>query len=79
MLGLGLAGLPLEESGEWLAKREAALAAGTACEEAEDEFRLLSMTVRDLKAELAKELREARIQTDEADSLSTLGTERKPL
>ena len=73
MLGLGLADMPLEESGEWLAKREAALAAGTACQEAEDQFRLLSMTVAELKAGLAKELRESGIQADEADSLSTLG------
>jgi uncharacterized protein YhaN len=73
MLGLGLAGLSLEESGEWLTKREVALAAGTAWEEAEDQFRLLSMTVTELKAGLAKELREAGIQTDESDSLSTLG------
>ncbi len=73
MLGLGLADLPLEESGEWLAKREAALLAGTACEEADDEFRLLSTTVLELKTGLMKELREAGIQTDEGDSLSMLG------
>jgi uncharacterized protein YhaN len=73
IFGLGLAGLPLEESGEWLAKREVAVVAGTASEEAEDEFRLLSMTVAELKVGLARELREAGIQTDEAETLSTLG------
>lgn len=73
MLAAGLDAMPLDDIAEWLAKREAALAAGTAREEAEDEFRLLSVTVTELKVGLAKGLREAGIQTDEADSLSTLG------
>ncbi|SFH58226.1 Uncharacterized protein YhaN [Nitrosospira sp. Nsp14] len=73
MLGMCLPGLPLEESGEWFAKREAALAAGTIREEAEDEFLVLSTMVAELRARLTKELQEAGIQTDESGSLSTLG------
>lgn len=78
MRALGLAGLPLEESGEWFDRRDAALALGAACEEAEDELRLLSVHVAELKAGLAKALRDAGLQTDGApgedgtDILSTL-------
>jgi uncharacterized protein YhaN len=74
MRGLGLDGMPLEEGGEWFEKREAALAAKTACEEAEDEFRLLSMTVAELRTGLAKELRAAGIPVDEADKAGSLST-----
>lgn len=78
MLGLGLAGMPLDDFVEWLGKREAARAAGTACEEAEDGFRIFSVNAADLKAGLVKALRDAGLQTDGAlgedgaDSLSTL-------
>lgn len=78
MLGLALDGMPLDDFVGWLGKREAALAAGTACEEAEDGFRIFSVNAADLKAGLAKALRKASIPSDgvdwadEADSLSTL-------
>lgn len=73
MIESGLIGMPLEDIGEWLAKREAALAAGIAHQEAEDNFRLFSITVADLKVDLTKELGEAGFPVDEADSLSALG------
>ncbi|HVW63972.1 MAG TPA: AAA family ATPase [Nitrosospira sp.] len=73
MLATGLDRMPLDDIVEWLVKRETALAAGVACQEAEDDCRLFSLTVTALRDELVKELGKAGVQADEADSLSALG------
>jgi uncharacterized protein YhaN len=68
----GLAGLALEDCGEWLAKRDKALAASETSQEAQVEFAAISLKVDGLKLNLAQALRDSAQQLAGHDSLSAL-------
>lgn len=70
--GLGLAELSLEDIGDWLARRERALAAASAVQEAQESFEAVSRTVSEARLGLADALREAGLQLGQVDGLSTL-------
>jgi uncharacterized protein YhaN len=70
--GVGLAGMSLEDVRDWLAKREKALAAAEAYQEAQDGLDLVSQAVAESKISLASALREAGLQVAETDNLSAL-------
>lgn len=71
-VSLGLAGMLLTDIGDWLAKREKALVAVTAYQDAQDSLDLVSRTVSESKLSLAGALREAGLKVAETDSLSAL-------
>ncbi|WP_394752119.1 AAA family ATPase [Crenothrix sp.] len=72
MQEVGLTGLILEDTGDWLAKRDKALAAATACRDAQAEFTAISVKVAEFRLNLAKALQEAAQQVADHDSLSAL-------
>lgn len=69
---LGLADMLLENIGDWLVKREKALAAAATYQDAQDNYDLISRTVSECKLNLASALREVGLQITETDSLSAL-------
>lgn len=69
---LGLEGIALEDIGDWLVKREKALAAAAVYQEAQHSLELVSGTVSESRHGLAETLQEAGLQVAEADSLSAL-------
>lgn len=69
---LGLAGMLLEDIGDWLIKREKALAAATTYQDAQANFDLVSRTVSECKLNLANALREAGPQVTKTDGLSVI-------
>ena len=69
---LGLAGMMLEDIGDWLTKREKALAAVEAYQDAQDSFDLFSRTVSESMLSLAGALRDVGVQVAETESLSAL-------
>ena len=69
-MGLSLGDILLEDIGDWLAKREKALAAATTHQDAEDDFQSVHRTVSESKLSFANALREAGLKVAETDSLS---------
>lgn len=69
---LGLAGMQLEDIGEWLANREKSLAAAAAFQDAQDSVDSISRAVSESRRNLTIALQEADIQATETDSLSVL-------
>jgi len=69
---LGLDGMALEDFGDWLARREKALAAAIAYQDAQDSLELVYRTVSESRLGLAGALREAGVQVAETDNLSAL-------
>lgn len=69
---LGMGDMPLENLGEWLAKRERALTAAAVCAEEERNFSQLSRMLAESRNDLLAALREENQQTADTDSLTTL-------
>ncbi|MCD2452780.1 AAA family ATPase [Methylicorpusculum oleiharenae] len=71
-LSMGLNGMPLEDMGAWIIRREKALSAGIAYQDAQDEFDSFSRLVAQSRLNLVKALQETRLPVVETDSLSVL-------
>lgn len=69
---LTLVGMPLEEIGLWMLKREKALTAAAVAQDIQDELDSLCRSIADSRFNLAKVLQEAGLLVDETDSLSAL-------
>lgn len=69
---IGLPGMRLEDIGDWIAKRDKALAAAAECQDAQDSADALTRLVEDARLALTTALREAGQQVPEADELPTL-------
>lgn len=69
---LGLAGMLLDDIGDWLIKREKVLTAAATYQDAQDSFDLVSRTVSECKLSLASALREVGLKVTETDGLSAL-------
>ncbi|HEY0847879.1 MAG TPA: AAA family ATPase [Noviherbaspirillum sp.] len=68
----GLPGMRLEDIGDWIAKREKALAAAAECQEAQERADTLARQVDECRHALAAALRDAGVQIQETDTLPTL-------
>lgn len=69
---LELAGMALEGIGDWLDKREKALAAGAGKQDAQDAFDMISRTISESRIRLIKALRESGVQVVETDGLAAI-------
>jgi uncharacterized protein YhaN len=68
----GLTGLLLEDCGEWLVKRDKALAASASFQEAQAELAAISMKVVEFRLNLDQAIRDSAQQVAEHDNLSAL-------
>ena len=71
-LSLGLVGMPLENIGTWILKREKALTTAAAYQDARDDVDLLCRSIAESKLNLVKALQEAELLVIETDNLSVL-------
>ncbi|MCK9609301.1 MAG: AAA family ATPase, partial [Methylomonas sp.] len=71
-VGMDLAGMNLEDMGAWMLRRERALSAGIAYQEAQSDVESLCQSIAASRLSLAKTLREAGLPVVETDSLSVL-------
>lgn len=71
-VGMDLAGMNLEDMGAWLLRRERALSAGIAYQEAQSDVESLCQSIAASRLSLAKALQEAGLPVVETDSLSVL-------
>jgi uncharacterized protein YhaN len=71
-LHMGLAGMPLEEMGDWLARREKVLTAAAACQDAEDSLASVSRAISESSRGLTSALGEDGLPVAETASLSAL-------
>lgn len=71
-VGLNLVGMPLEDFGAWINKREKALVAATVYQDAQDDFDSLCKLIATSRLNLAKSLQETGIPVTETDTLSAL-------
>ena len=71
-MNLTLAGMPLEDIGAWVIKREKVLAAAAVYQDTQDDFDLICNTVAESRLSLANALRETGLQVVKTDSLSVL-------
>ena len=71
-LSLGLVGMPLENIGTWILKREKALTTAAAYQDAQDDVDLLCRSIAESKLNLVKALQEAELLVIETDNLSVL-------
>ena len=71
-VSMGLAGIPLEDIGAWILKRERALSAGIAYQDAQNEFDSISRSIAESRLNLAKALQESGLPVADTDSLSVL-------
>lgn len=69
---LGLAGLSLDDIGNWAIKRDKALLAAKNCNDAQYDFEAVSQTVSELKCNLANALRESALQIADDAHLAAL-------
>lgn len=69
---IGLPGMRLEDIGDWIAKREKALAAAAECQDAQERADALARQVEDARQSLATALRDAGMPVAETDKLPTL-------
>lgn len=74
MVSAGLAGMPAEDLADWLARRDSALDAAAAAQDAQSHVDALAATVASLGARLAAALRDGGLQPDAADGLADLCT-----
>ncbi len=68
----GLPGIKLGNIGEWIAKRDKAIAAAAECQEAQDSVDALSHQVEQCQMRLAAALRDAELHIEETDKLIAL-------
>ena len=71
-VSLTLVGMPLEDMGAWILKREKALTAAAAHQDLQDDFDSLCRSIAESRANLAKALQETGFSVAETDSLSVL-------
>jgi uncharacterized protein YhaN len=71
-ISMGLIGMPLEDMGVWILKREKALSAGFAYQDLQDEFETFCQSITVSRRKLANALQEARLPVVDTDSLSVL-------
>lgn len=71
-VSLTLAGMPLEDMGAWILKREKALTAAAAYQDLQDDYDSLCRSIAESRANLAKALQETGFSMAETDSLSVL-------
>ena len=71
-LSLGLVGMPLENIGTWILKREKALTTAAAYQDAQDDVDLLCRSIAESKLNLVKALQEVELLVIETDNLSVL-------
>ncbi|ATG92551.1 YhaN family protein [Methylomonas koyamae] len=71
-IGMDLAGMNLEDIGAWMLRRERALSAGIAYQDAKDEFDSICRSIAESRLSLAKALQEAGLPVVETDSVSVL-------
>jgi len=71
-VSLTLAGMPLEDMGAWMLKREKALTAAAAHQDLQDDFDSLCRSIAESRATLAKALQETGFSVAETDSLPVL-------
>lgn len=69
---MGVIGLPLEDMGVWILKREKALSAGFAYQDLQDEFESFCQSITVSRRNLANALQEAGLPVVDTDSLSVL-------
>ncbi len=69
---LGLVGMPLEDIGTWILKREKALTAAAAYQDAQDDVDLLCRSIAESRLNLVMALQEAGLLVIETDNLSVL-------
>ena len=69
---LGLVGMPIEDIGAWILKREKALATAATYQDAQDDVDLLYRSIAESRLTLAKVLQESRIPVAETDNLFAL-------
>ncbi|WP_420474968.1 AAA family ATPase [Noviherbaspirillum sp. ST9] len=69
---IGLHGMKLENIGEWIAKRDKAIAIAAECKEAQESADALQRQVDEYRLSLAAALREAGLQIGEAEKLTAL-------
>lgn len=72
---LNLIGMPLEEIGSWIIRREKALAASAAAQDAQHDFDAVCRTLAEARLKLINALREAGLQVSEADSFAVLSVQ----
>jgi len=71
-VAMDLAGMNLEDMGAWMLRRERALSAGIAYQDAQDEFDSICRSIAESRLNLAKALQETGLPVVETDSLSVL-------
>lgn len=71
-VSLGLVGMPLEDIGAWILKREKTLTAAAAHQDAQDDFNSFCRSIAESRLNLAMALQEAGLLVVETDSLSVL-------
>jgi len=71
-VGMDLAGMHLEDMGAWMLRRERALSAGIAYQDAQSDVESLSQSIAASRLSLAKALQDAGLPVVETDSLSVL-------
>lgn len=71
-VSLGSVGMPLEDTGAWMLKREKVLTAAAAYQDAQDDFDSFCRSIAESRLNLAMALQEAEILVVETDRLSVL-------
>jgi uncharacterized protein YhaN len=71
-ISMGLIGMPLEDMGVWILKREKALSAGFAYQDLQDEFESFCQLITVSRSNLANALHETGLPVVDTDSLSVL-------
>jgi uncharacterized protein YhaN len=71
-ISMGLASISLEDIGAWILRRERALSAGIAYQDAQNDFDSISRSIAESRLNLAKALQETGLSVVDTDSLSVL-------
>ncbi|WP_206047105.1 YhaN family protein, partial [Noviherbaspirillum denitrificans] len=71
-IAFGVPGMKLDNIGEWIAKRDKALAAAAECRDAQDSTDALSRQVEEHRQRLAAALRDAGLHIDDSEKLTAL-------
>jgi len=71
-MSFGLPGMKLDNIGEWIARRDKALAAAAECRDAQDSADALARQVEEHRLRLTAALRDAGLQVEETDKLAAL-------
>lgn len=71
-ISLGLEGMPLEDIGTWLIKREKVLTAAANYQDNQNDYEMLCKSISDASLNLAMVLQETGLKIDQADNLAVL-------